>query len=82
MPNRNSHDINQLEESLSKLNSTNPKHIILTGDFNCPDIHWESGNVKDGAVQAPIHQQLVDLAMDLLKLLIHQLEKKTFWTFV
>ena len=66
MAKRNSHELTKLEESLGKLNqnSNKQKHVILIGDFNCPYIDWESGNVQDGALQPDVHQQLVDLAID------------------
>ena len=40
MPHRNMNDLNNLNDSLKKelSNSNKSKHIILAGDFNCPNI--------------------------------------------
>ena len=40
MPHRNINDPNKLSESITMLNNGKPKHTILAGDFNCPDIDW------------------------------------------
>ena len=42
MPHRNLDDRARLDESLKQaINKKKGKHIILAGDFNCPDINWE-----------------------------------------
>ena len=67
MPKRNTEDLIQLDLSLSKLNqsSNKHKHIILCGDFNCPDILWASDKLKDDThQQRHIQEQLMDLATD------------------
>ena len=40
MPHRNINDLNELQTSLDTITMENDKHIILAGDFNCPDIDW------------------------------------------
>jgi hypothetical protein len=40
MPHRNMKDQHNLRLSLDKLTNGKPKHVIITGDFNCPDIDW------------------------------------------
>ena len=66
MPHRNLLDLDQLEPSLDLLNGSKPKHLILCGDFNCPDIDWETIKVsKDPSVQdRNIHQRLIDLTSE------------------
>ena len=58
--------IDQLESSLNLLNGSKPKQLILGGDFNCPDIDWETLTVsKDPSVQdRNIHQRLIDLTSE------------------
>ena len=38
MPHRNPNDLDELNQSLSKINQSGQKQVILGGDFNCPDI--------------------------------------------
>ena len=38
MPRRNMKDLDNLRLSLDKLTNGKPKHVIIAGDFNCPDI--------------------------------------------
>ena len=66
MHHRNEYDLQQLDSSLDKLDKSKYKHIILCGDFNCPDIDWETNSVheKPSQGQGPIQQQLVDIALD------------------
>ena len=62
MPHRNKKDISELEKILSVLsNKPNQKHSILTGDFNCPDICWDTGTVRPSAPERNIQQDLVDI---------------------
>ena len=50
MPHRNKEDLINLDCSLKKLsNSNKSKHILLAGDFNCPDINWENLTVRSNA---------------------------------
>ena len=47
MPHRNDSEIKELKKILINLaNRPNHKHTILTGDFDCPDINWESKLVR------------------------------------
>jgi hypothetical protein len=34
-------DLDNLNLSLDKITNGKPKHVIIAGDFNCPDIDWE-----------------------------------------
>ena len=66
MPHRKLPDLKQLEQSLKLLNNSKPKQLILCGDFNCPDILWETltlpsdSNVQDRNVQ----QKLINLMLE------------------
>ena len=66
MPKRNSQDLDRLAESLRKLNSSKPKHLILCGDLNCPHIIWDNLTVRnDPNVQdRNTQQQLIDLSVE------------------
>ena len=42
MTHRNLKDLQNLDQSLKKMsNSSKSKHILLAGDFKCPDVNWE-----------------------------------------
>ena len=66
MPHRKLSDLDQLESSLNLLNGSKPKQLILCGDFNCPDIDWETLTVSnDPSLQdRNIHQRLIDLTSE------------------
>ena len=66
MPHRKLSDLDQLESPLNLLNGSKPKQLILCGDFNCPDIDWETLTVSnDPSVQdRNIHQRLIDLTSE------------------
>ena len=62
MPHRNSTDLCCLEASLDSLNRQSSKHLILCGDFNCPDINWGHCTINHNADQRDVQQQLLDIA--------------------
>ena len=65
MPHRNLKDLNNLDQSLKKLsNSSKNKHILLAGDFNCPDINWENLSVRPNAPDREIQQTLIDITTE------------------
>ena len=65
MPHRNLNDIARLDESLKQVtNHKKGKHIILAGDFNCPDINWEKMSVNKGAADREVQQALLDLTIE------------------
>ena len=74
MPKRNISDINKLADSLKFLNSSKPKHLILCGDFNCPDIDWNTLTVSsDPKVQdRSVQQHLVDTMAEFNLTQIHE----------
>ena len=58
-------DIHRLEESVQRvLQTINGKHIILAGDFNCPNTDWENMTVKKGAADREVQQALLDLSIE------------------
>ena len=64
MPHRNESDINELSLSLNKLNSkgSGDPHIVLAGDFNCPDVNWDDHIVDQSAQDRSLQQKLADIA--------------------
>ena len=64
MPHRNIEGINELNHSLSKLNSNSPKNILLGGDFNCQDIDWDTNVQHDQCTDRNVQESLIDLAND------------------
>ena len=65
MPHRNLNDINRLDDSLRQITQCKTgKHIILAGDFNCPDFDWENMSVKKGAADREVQQALLDLSIE------------------
>ena len=65
MPHRNKEDLINLDRSLKKLsNSNKSKHILLAGDFNCPDINWENLTVRSNASDREIQQALIDITTE------------------
>ena len=59
MPNK---AIQELNKSLTTVTrSSKQKQIILCGDFNCPDISWEIGNVNTCSPYRPTQQSLNDV---------------------
>ncbi|XP_070203496.1 uncharacterized protein [Littorina saxatilis] len=72
MPHRNDTDLTELDKSLQKINtSKKQKHTVLTGDFNCPDIDWNSGTVPPSAPDRQAQQTLVDLTSSAALTQVH-----------
>ena len=42
IPHREQQHIEELSKSLEKIENHNIINIVLTGDFNCPDIRWDT----------------------------------------
>ena len=61
MPHRNAKSINELNKSLDLLSKTGAKDTILAGDFNSPDINWESNTVNCSAQDRELQQQLMEV---------------------
>ena len=65
MPHRNMNDLRNLDSSLEKLSEhSKSKHIFLAGDFNCPDIDWETLTVRQNAQDREIQQYLIDISVE------------------
>ena len=61
MPHRNTKDMEELEKSLKIItDENNNNNIILAGDFNCPDITWETLSLKMDASDKEIQRTLID----------------------
>ena len=62
MPHRCYETIQELNKSLTTITrSSKQKQIILCGDFNCPDISWEIGNVNTCSPDQSTQQSLIDV---------------------
>lgn len=44
--------------------SAKDNHVIITGDFNCPDIVWKMMTVLSGTADDKIQQALIDLSVE------------------
>ena len=64
MPHRNINDLNKLSESITMVNNGKPKHIILAGDFNCPDIDWSNMTINPKAPEKEVQQKLIDVSTE------------------
>ena len=62
MPNRQMEYLDRLDTSLQKITGKGEKNIILCGDFNCPDVDWNTHTVPAGASDRQVQQRLVDIA--------------------
>jgi hypothetical protein len=41
-----------------------PKHVIIAGDFNCPDIDWANMEIKTGASYREVQLALLDITSE------------------
>jgi hypothetical protein len=64
MPHRNIKDLENLRLSLDKLTNGKPKHVIIAGDFNCPDIDWVNMEIKTGTSDREVQQALLDITSE------------------
>ena len=71
MPYRNMADIAELCRSLELASDGKEKHIIVAGDFNCPDIDWNSLTIKKEAQEKEVQQALLDLSIDFNLTQVH-----------
>ena len=72
MSHRNANTIEQLENSLKKLETNKFQNTILCGDFNCPDINWENLTMGKGAHDKEIQQNVVDTMNNALLTQVHE----------
>ena len=73
MPHRNLQDTVELEKSLNKLTLNGAKHcdIILAGDFNCPDVDWNSNTIQPNASNSDVQKAVIDITSNALLSQIH-----------
>ena len=62
MPHRDVNSLRKLERSLELVTEGDNKHVILCGNFNCPDIDWSSHTVNSDGTDGQTHQMLIDIA--------------------
>ena len=62
MPHRNNKDMEELEKSLKIITEeNNNNNIIIAGDFNCPDIQWDTLSLKHDASDKEVQRTLIDI---------------------
>ena len=72
MPHRNMKDIQELRHSLELVTAGKDSQILLAGDFNCPDINWQTLTVKSNAQDREIQQALIDVSIDFNLTQVHE----------
>ena len=62
MPYRNNKDMEELEKSLKIITEeNNNNNIIIAGEFNCPDIQWETLSLKHEVSDKEVQRTLIDI---------------------
>jgi hypothetical protein len=62
MPQRCEKDLKELEKILDKITgSKRDKDVLLSGDFNCPNINWQNDTVDTNAPQKEIQEKLIEI---------------------
>ena len=61
MPHRDVNTLKELEKSLELVTAGDNKHVILCGDFNCPDIDWNTHSVNPNGTDKQTQQMLIDI---------------------
>lgn len=56
--------MNELRESLSRIKRRKNNQIWLAGDFNLPDVNWETLSVKPGGYYVGLSKQMIEIASD------------------
>ena len=69
MPHRDIATLKNLKTSLEPLKH---KNLFICGDFNCPDINWENGNVANGANDRLVQEELLTLTQDYCLTQVHE----------
>ena len=64
MPHRNMSDVAELRRSLDLAIDSKERHVIIGGDFNCPDIDLDSLSLQKEAQDKDVQQALLDLSID------------------
>ena len=72
MPHRDMKDIQELRRSLELVTAGKDSQILLAGDFNCPDINWQTLTVKSNAQDKEIQQALIDISIDFNLTQVHE----------
>ncbi|CAG2233662.1 unnamed protein product [Mytilus edulis] len=71
MPHRNMEHIKELDKSLDHISNKN-QTIMLTGDFNCPDINWNTMSVNQNAQDKEIQRALMEVIISHSLTQIHE----------
>ena len=77
MPHRSEDVLNELDQTLKEImESPNSIHVVLAGDFNCPDINWETSSVAAGSPDRDIQEHLIDVMTDSHFTEVHETETR------
>ena len=71
MPHWNMSAVSELRRSLELASAGKEKHTIVAGDFNCPDIDWETMSVQKDAQNREVQQAILDLSVDFNLIQFH-----------
>ena len=71
MPDWNMSAVSELRRSLELASAGKEKHTIVAGDFNCPDIDWETMSVQKDAQNREVQQAILDLSVDFNLIQFH-----------
>jgi len=64
MPHRSEKDLYELNRTLQKISDgPNQKQVILAGDFNCPDIDWDTLQLSVDCKDPALQQSLIDISV-------------------
>jgi hypothetical protein len=73
MPHRNNKDMEELEKSLKNITEeNNNNNIIIAGEFNCPDIQWETLSLKHEASDKEVQRTLIDITSQSGLIQLHE----------
>ena len=64
MPHRYISDVSELRRPLELVTANKEKHIVISGDFNCPDIDWDCLPVQKEAQEKEVQQAIIYLSVD------------------
>ena len=65
MPKRKKKDLQELQKSINKITDNGKLHkdFIIAGDFNCPDICWQTHTAGSSGEDHKVQQELINIAI-------------------
>ena len=72
MPHQCNKTLQELNISLTTITrNSKQKQLILCGDFNCPDISWEIGNINTCSPDRSTQQSIIDVTESAQLMQVH-----------